>query len=33
MKISELANVLQNLLGVKLGLKEREYIWETFKLK
>ncbi|CDW82631.1 px domain containing protein [Stylonychia lemnae] len=33
MKIKELANVLQNVLGIKINNKEKEFIWETFKVK
>lgn len=33
MKIKELSNVLQNTLGIILTYKEKEFIWETFKVK
>jgi hypothetical protein len=33
MRVTELTNVLSNLLGVRLNYKEREYVWETFKVK
>jgi len=33
MKVKELANVLQNILGIVINSKEKEFIWETFKVK
>lgn len=33
MKIKELSNVLQNLIGIKLNHKEKECVWEAFKVK
>jgi hypothetical protein len=33
MTIKQLNNVLYKVLGMKLDYKEREFIWETFKVK
>ena len=33
MKIQDISNVLTNILGIRLTNKEKESIWETFKIK
>jgi argonaute-like protein implicated in RNA metabolism and viral defense len=33
MKVKDLTALLLNLLGIKLNYKEKEAIWETFKVK
>lgn len=33
MKVKELCKVLHSILGVKLHHKDKESIWETFKVK
>ena len=33
MKIKDLNAVLQTFLGIKLHNKEKEYVWESFKVK
>lgn len=33
MKVGELEKVIKNLLGIGLTYKEKEYVWETFKVK
>jgi hypothetical protein len=33
MKVKDLTALLLNLLGIKLNYKEKEAIWETFKIK
>lgn len=33
MKVGELEKVIKNLLSIGLTYKEKEYVWETFKVK